>query len=171
MQYDKRRAQSLGKINCLKSLSYGALAFLGRNSRKLITIWRSHHHLDRQRTKIMQTAELDLARIEHFLNSRHQRQTYPVSQFDQIKPKFGFDFTQHFLSSGVPPRVPASGKGDHTRQQRRRTAWAFRRGDLPRVPAANIVAARERARSTRSRRSTPPQWPKQCAYQSGLTIQ
>src|SRR5262245_604399 len=46
MQDDKWRAESLGEINCLKGLFNGTLAFLGRNSRKLITIRRSHHHFD-----------------------------------------------------------------------------------------------------------------------------
>jgi hypothetical protein len=36
-----------------------------------------------------------------------------MAQFDRIKPEFGFDFAQHFVSGGVPPGVPASGKRNH----------------------------------------------------------
>src|SRR5215470_6514391 len=69
MQHYKRCVQSFGKINRLKSLSYSAVAFLGGDSRELITIRRSHHYLDRQWTKIMQTCEAHLTCLEHFLNS------------------------------------------------------------------------------------------------------
>jgi hypothetical protein len=35
-----------------------------------------------------------------------------MAQFNRIKSEFGFDFAEHFISCGVPPGVPASGKGE-----------------------------------------------------------
>jgi hypothetical protein len=113
MRDDKRRAQPLGEIDGLKRLFDGSLTLLRRNSRKLVTIWRSHHHFDGQRTKIMQTAEADLTGIEHFLNPGHEREPDTVPQLDQIKPEFCFDLTQHFIPGGMPSGVPARGKGNH----------------------------------------------------------
>ena len=61
----------------------------------------------------MQTAEANLARIEHFLDSRHQRHTDTVAQLNQVKPKFIFDFVQHHIAGGMASGVPTRGKGDH----------------------------------------------------------
>src|SRR5262249_2974319 len=112
MQHDKRRTQSLREINRLKSLSHRALALPAGNSGKLVTIRRSYHHFDGEGTKIMQTAETNLALVEHFLNSGNEREANTVAQLDQLKSEFRFDFAQHFVSGGVSPGVPASGKRD-----------------------------------------------------------
>jgi len=61
----------------------------------------------------MQTAEADLTRIEHFLDSWHQRQADTMAQLDQVKPEFRFDFAQHFTSGGVSPGVPTCGERNH----------------------------------------------------------
>src|SRR6266496_568385 len=113
MQDHKRRAQSLGEINRLKCLLGRTLSFLRWNSRKLVTVGRSHHDFDRQRTKIMQTAEANLPGIEHFLNSRYQRHASTVAELNQVKPKFGFDFAQHHVAGGMASGVPTGGKRYH----------------------------------------------------------
>ena len=118
----------------------------------------------------MQTAEADLSRIKHLLNTWHQRQACAVPQFDQIKTKFAFDFTQHFVPGSVTSGVPASRKRDHAKQQRRPVAPASRRRASLRLQVANILSARERAPLAQLRRSSPLQSPAPCAYRSDQIV-
>src|SRR6266436_1386963 len=113
MQHNKRRAQSRSKINCLERLLNRALAFLRINSGKLIAVGRSGHDFDRQRTKVMQTAEANFAGIEHLLDSWHERDANTMAQLNQLEPELALDLAQHCVASIVAAGVPTGGKGNH----------------------------------------------------------
>ena len=113
MQHDERRAQALGEINCLRRLLHCAFPFIYGSAREFVTVWRGYHHLDWQGTKVVQATEPNLARVEHLLDAGNQRQPDAMAQLDQIKPEFGFDFAQHFLSGRVSSGIPTCGKRNH----------------------------------------------------------
>ena len=62
----------------------------------------------------MQTAEAHLAGVEHFLHTRHEGNTDAVSELDQVKTQFVFDFPQHLIARGVATGIPAGGKREHS---------------------------------------------------------
>src|SRR5438309_11282023 len=128
MHDDERRAEALGKINCLKSLFDRAFAFFGIRRRKLVTVRRRAQNLYRQRTEIVQTAEFDSPSVVHFLNSGHERDANAVAELNVIEAKID-NFTEHFITGRVTMRIPASGKGNHDRpdrQLRHRSDFGFR---------------------------------------------
>ena len=95
----------------------------------------------------MQTAEANFSYLEHFLNPRYQRQANAMTELDEIKTELGFNFPQHCFSVGVSSGVPAGGKRDHTKQQRRLVAArAFRWRAFLGRSAVSIVAELEQAR-------------------------
>ena len=61
----------------------------------------------------MQTAKANFAGIEHFLDSRHERDTDTVAQLNQLESELALDFAQHFVASTVASGVPTGGKGNH----------------------------------------------------------
>src|SRR5262249_46482247 len=107
----------LSKIDCLKRLPDCALTLLRIGSRKPKAIGGCFHYFNRQRTEIMQAAEADLARLEHFLNSRYERNPDTVAQFDQIESELAFNLAQHLITRGVASRVPARGKANHLQNE------------------------------------------------------
>ena len=48
----------------------------------------------------MQAGETDLAGIEHFLNSGHERNANAMTELDQIESK-RLDLAQHLLTGGM----------------------------------------------------------------------
>ena len=50
----------------------------------------------------MQTGEADFPRVEHFLDSRHERNTNAVTELHPIEAKID-NLAQHFAAVGVPP--------------------------------------------------------------------
>ena len=113
MHDNKWRAEPLGEIDCLKCLFHRALSFLRMRRRELVAIWRRAHHFHRQRTKVVQAAEADFARIEHFLDSGHERDADAVAQLDQVEPELALDLAQHFVARGVPSGIPAGRQRNH----------------------------------------------------------
>ena len=82
----------------------------GRRRSRKVAIGRGAHHLDRQRTEIMQTAELDFTRFKHLLNTRHERNADAVSELDAIEAELVLDLAQHLVARGVAAGIPAGGK-------------------------------------------------------------
>src|SRR5882724_543083 len=118
----------------------------------------------------MQTREAHFPCVEHLLDSRDQRQADAMTQLNQVKAEVPFDFAQHFVSGSMTSGVPAGGKRDHAKQQRRPGAPAFRRWTFVRLQVANILAARERARLAQSQRSIPRQSLAPSAYRSDQIV-
>ena len=62
----------------------------------------------------MQAAELDLARVVHFLDPGHERDPDAVAQLNVLKAKID-NLAQHLVPGGVARRIPAGGKRDHVK--------------------------------------------------------
>src|SRR5258708_21032170 len=101
MHDDERRAESLGEVDCLKSLFDRAFAFLAVRRREPVAIGRSVQHLDRQWTEIVQAGKFHFARLEHFLNSWHERDANAVAELNAIEAKID-NLAQHFCAVGMP---------------------------------------------------------------------
>src|SRR4029077_6965615 len=113
MHDNKWRAEPLGEINCLKRLLYRALPFFRMRCGELVTIRRRAHYFHRQRAKVVQAAEADFARIEHFLNSGHERDADAVAQLDRVEPELALDLAQHFIAPSGAPGIPAGRNRNH----------------------------------------------------------
>ena len=112
MQDDERRPETLREIDRLEGLLDRALPLLRIGGGKFVAIGRRSRDLDRERTEVVQTGELDFAGLEHFLDSWHERNADAVAQFDAIEAEI-LDLAQHFVAGGVAAGVPAGGERDH----------------------------------------------------------
>src|ERR1700686_4241396 len=113
MHDNEWRAESRREINCLKCLFHCPLPLLRMTRGKLVAIWRCAHHFHRQRAKVVQAAEADFARIEHFLNSGHEQDADAVAQLDRVEPELALDLAQHFVARSVASGIPAGRKRNH----------------------------------------------------------
>src|SRR5712692_8821474 len=128
MHDDERGAETLGEIDCLKSLFDRAFAFFGIGRRKLVTVRRRAQDFHRKRTKIVQAAEFDSPCVVHFLNSGHKRYANAVAELHMIEAKID-NLAEHFITGRMTVRIPASGKGNHdwpNGKSRHRSDFGFR---------------------------------------------
>src|SRR5205823_11596620 len=109
MHDDEGRSEPLREINRLQSLFDSAFPFFGIGRRKLIAIGRSTHHLDGERAKIVQTAELYSAGVVHLLDPGQERDANAVPELNTVEAKME-NLLQHFVAGGVARRIPAGGK-------------------------------------------------------------
>ena len=107
------RAKPLGEVDSLKCLFHSPFPLLLMRRRKLVAIRRGAHYFHRQRAKVVQAAEADLARIEHFLDSGHERDADAMPQLDRVKSELALDLAQHFVARSVASGIPAGRKRNH----------------------------------------------------------
>ena len=100
MQNDERRVEALREIDGLECLFNRAFALLRVRGGEFVAIGRGLHDFDREWTEVVQAAEFDFAGVEHFLDTRHERDANAVAQLDAIEAEVLY-FTEHLIARGV----------------------------------------------------------------------
>ena len=109
MQHDDRRLDALGEFKRLERVLDRQFALARPLVGKFVEVRRGMIHAQRQRTKIVEAGNLDLARVHGLQDAGQQTEPDAVAELGIFKAEVA-DFAQHGAAVRVAVGIPAGGK-------------------------------------------------------------